>query len=319
MRYELRFIAAYRSPRSRAWASRNRPAAGELGHLALVAQAPEREGVAVSSSQATPVQRSRKIVSARSHSLLGLGPPPFEVGGDAPGQRHHAERVGMLDATAQVLGDRQQPRRSSCGSSRRWRPRGPPPSPGPGRSATARPPRATGAARAPGSRPPGSCRRRSGRRRPTSRRRSGSGRPAAISPGSRSRKPSPRSRNRAAPPAGARSGPVAGCRAGHADRLEHRLERGEPLVDVAADQELHGRAALQLEGLGDRGVRARRRGRRSPPRHRGRRWPGRRPGARAAVHVLAGPGRLELQREAVERRGAVEGQRLGGLSAARAK
>ena len=62
-------------------------------------------------SQATPVQWSRKIGLRLVAFLLGRPPPPFEVGGDASRQGHHAQGVGVLDAAGQVLGHCQQPRR----------------------------------------------------------------------------------------------------------------------------------------------------------------------------------------------------------------
>ena len=160
--------------------------------------------------------------------------------------------------------------------------RGPPPSPGPARSATARPPSsARSRPRAWKSAP----RIVSTTLRPTPadqqtsiRVRSAGGDLTGVALAeTQAAQPQPAPRS----PAGATPGTAAACRAASCRTVaQHRLERGQPLVDVPADQELHGRAALQLERLGDRGVRARPRGRRGPRRPLGRRWPGRRPAAR---------------------------------------
>ena len=63
---------------------------------------------------------------------------------------------------------------------------------------------------------------------------------------------------------------------GHSDRFQDSSQRGKPFVDVAADQELHGRPALELDRVGDRGVGHSRQVGKRRPRHRDWRWPGRR-------------------------------------------
>ena len=35
----------------------------------------------------------------------------------------------------------------------------------------------------------------------------------------------------------------------HADRVEHGVDDGDPLIHVAADQELHGGAMLKVEDI----------------------------------------------------------------------
>ena len=99
---------------------------------------------------------------------------------------------------------------------------------------------------------------------------------------------------------------------GHAHLAQDRFELGQPLVDVPADQELHGRPALQLEGLGGRGerddreVRACRVG--ASPRI-GQGVGQSQVECRAAIRAVG----LELQRQAVEQGRSFERQGLGGL------
>ena len=276
-------------------------------------QAPEGEGVG---GVELPGDAGAAVAKDRLGAValqLREGPSPFEVGGDAPGQRDHARGVGIFDAACQLTGPVQEPRSG-------------PPVRAAGRSRVRRLHRQG----------PGDPRRLArGEREEQPPRlevgppdrvddaQAGSGRPADIDPGQVGRGDLAGIALAEAEPSEPEAGPLHEQREqglsgrdgqGHSDRLEDGPQRGEPFVDVAADQELHGGAALELDRVGDRGVG-----------HRGQVGGGGLGTAAGVGQGVAQPGiepvdrpcgarcRLELERAAIQAGRPVEGEGLGGF------
>ena len=196
---------------------------------------------AVSSSQVTPVHCSRRILGGAVDDLAG------RPGTGPRGTRRTRPRGSPCRGRGGGRSAAPAPRRprsaAPCGGGRAGpgRPSGPPPRPAPGRPAAARPPAAPAAGSAPGSSAPrihvddadqahGDRPRRC---RPARAPPAGSGRrPARGSP-------RPRHRSSARLISSAAAAPAAACRAAACRPAPAGASKDrQPLVDVAADQEL---------------------------------------------------------------------------------
>ena len=259
----------------------DRPAAAQLGQISpryvsdqseKVCSGVELPGDARCSGRGRSLRPGRRTRGPPSSGPPGTATIPVA-------RADHPEGVGVADPSASASAACSE---LAAALRRLARARGRdvarPPSPGPGRSGRARPPGAPAGGRAPGSRPRGSGRRCSGRRRPTSRCRSRVRSSAAIWLGVAAAEAEPAQAELQPPQEQGPEAPAGACSAASCRPRPRTVRRAaEPLVDVAADQELHGRAASELERPRRRRPRRRPPGIPAPPRRPARRWPGRRP------------------------------------------
>ena len=236
----------------------------------------------VSRSQVTPVQWLRKRVSAWSRDDRERLHRPSMKRADAPDQVDHAQGLGRVEALRQLLGGpehRGRPgRRPGCRPSTG----GPPPWRATGRRGRARRPGAPAAGPGSGSQAPriGSItlspatadQHRSMRVRSSAE--------TWVSSRVRNRYPRSRSRARCRSSATRADCGVVRARGGRAGTRMVRKQR-EPLVDVAADEELGRGQPLQLQGLRRGGPLGRLQVDARRPRRPGRCWPAHRPALRA--------------------------------------
>ena len=250
---------------------------------------------------------------------MRLLPAAGAIGRNARRQRDHPQRMGMPDARGQRIGGLQEPERAlPAGPARRG---------GMERLHGERPGDPVWLARPQRQQQVAGLKDRRGKRGDQAQ--PGDGRPADVDArkllrgdrgcGRRSRKPMPpgRRRSRSLERMRDRQSAAGRARQRHAHRVEHAPQDGDPLVDMAADQELHGGATLELERFGNGRPRPARRGIPAPPRHRAPRPPAHRRASSGAGGGLPDPApilaRLHFERQAVELGGAVEGQGLGRL------
>ena len=203
---------------------------------------------------------------------MRLLPAAGAIGRNARRQRDHPQRVGMPNALWPAY--RRLARTGACAAGWARPPRryGTPAWRAPGRPGMARPPAAP-AAGCGSERPPREAERPcSARRRRPSRCRCAKAPPGKPRRGRarESRCPRRRRRRRSRERMRARRALTGRARQRHAHRVEHAPQDGDPLVDMAADQELHRGAALELERARQRPPPAARPGILAPPRHRAR-------------------------------------------------